>query len=506
MYKVLLVDDCRADVMGISENLDWKKLDCEIVAVAYNGQEGVEKALEYKPDIIITDVSMPILSGIEMTKILRAKMDNIFFVFISCFDEFSYIKSAMDEDAVAYILKPIKIEELVKAVEKVVKKLEEKKQYNELQISLNPQASSLMNDFFAEALLNSKFDKEYAAYLGISDEDIFNMAIIRVDDSLYSFSKAYDVLNTMKSLISELLHDNKFCLLDFGIDMLVVLSWDKEIEIADYNLILENIKSEIANEYGYVFNVTVNMSHCKFTDLSNQFSSLQSSANTDRNISENVSSRDLYVGLTNVLFGEDYEEIRLFVDKLIVEYNLKNINHLRALCIQIINVVITILTEYNGKFSEIIGDEFVVWNRLLSINSIGDINKWLDDTLFKTREYLVSQTKNIDRYEALVGKVRNYIDEHYFSYTVIDEIAEQLQLSAGYINLIFKKHIGQTLFSYTVNKRMKKAKELLSDESISITKISQMVGYSSNAYFATAFKKTTGMSPKKYRNHILGIR
>ena len=91
------------------------------------------------------------------------------------------------------------------------------------------------------------------------------------------------------------------------------------------------------------------------------------------------------------------------------------------------------------------------------------------------------------------------------SYTVIDEIAQKLQLSVGYINLIFKKNKKQTLFSYTVNKRIEKSKELLKDDSLSISKISRMVGYSSNAYFATAFKKTVGVTPMQYRNRILGI-
>ena len=73
------------------------------------------------------------------------------------------------------------------------------------------------------------------------------------------------------------------------------------------------------------------------------------------------------------------------------------------------------------------------------------------------------------------------------------------------INMIFKKNKKQTLFSYTVNKRIEKSKELLKDDTLSVSKISRMVGYSSNAYFATAFKKTVGVTPMQYRNRILGI-
>ena len=166
---------------------------------------------------------------------------------------------------------------------------------------------------------------------------------------------------------------------------------------------------------------------------------------------------------------------------------------------------IILFEEYDKNFYEIVGDELVIWNDLIHLDSAENIKRWMNDMLAKLRSYFLLQTNNADRYEALVDKVCKYIDENYHSYTVIDEIARKLNLSVGYINMIFKKNKKQTLFSYTVNKRIEKSKELLKDDTLSVSKISRMVGYSSNAYFATAFKKTVGVTPMQYRNRILGI-
>ena len=508
MYNVLLVDDCRADINGIKENIDWEKLNCEIVACAYDGQDGIDKALVYKPDIIITDVSMPMLDGIEMTKILHSKLERTYFIFISCFEDFSYIKSAMDEEAVAYVLKPIKIEELTRVVEKAAAKIETRKKYENSESDLNTESKTILNHFFTELLLNFNIDKSYAEYVGISEEDVFHMAVVKIDDSSYSAHNLHRLLRSVIQIGEKFLSGGKCCLLEFGINMLVIVSWDKDITNAEYNLILEKIKSEAVRAYGDIFCMTVDHNLCGFGELSNRFNQLNMIRQTSvpkYEHKQDISVRNLYNRLSRVLFDEKTEQNSELIEKIIADDGLDDLNYLKALCIQMINVINIILFEYNANFYEIVGDELVVWNDLLHLDSAESIKRWLNDILVKLRRYFLLQTSNIDRYEALVDKVCKYIDENYHSYTVIDEIAQKLQLSVGYINLIFKKNKKQTLFSYTVNKRIEKSKELLKDDSLSISKISRMVGYSSIAYFATAFKKTVGVTPMQYRNRILGI-
>ena len=87
MYKILIVDDSIQDINGLLNHIDWKALDCEVVATALNGAEGIEKATELSPDIIISDVSMPVVDGIEMTKKLNEILPDIQYIYISCFDD-----------------------------------------------------------------------------------------------------------------------------------------------------------------------------------------------------------------------------------------------------------------------------------------------------------------------------------------------------------------------------------------------------------------------------------
>lgn len=509
MYRVLLVDDCRADVNGIKDNINWKNLNCEIAACAFDGQDGVNKALEYKPDIIITDVSMPILDGIEMTKILRSKMETAYFIFISCFEDFSYIKSAMDEEAVAYVLKPVKIDELTRAVEKAITKLENRKKYESGKTAANKEPKPILENFFTELLLNFNIDKSYAEYVGISEDDVFNMAVLKINDSSYSAHNMHKILHSVKKIGEKFFHGEKYCLLEFGLNTLVFISWDISIDSAEYNLILENIKSEAVKECGDIFAMTSGQTFCGFSELSNRFNMLnmiRQPSVSEHEHRQDISVRDLYNRISRALFDEKVGQSGDLTDEIFADDGANDINYLKAICIQVINVInIILFEEYDKNFYEIVGDELVIWNDLIHLDSAENIKRWMNDMLAKLRSYFLLQTNNADRYEALVDKVCKYIDENYHSYTVIDEIARKLNLSVGYINMIFKKNKKQTLFSYTVNKRIEKSKELLKDDTLSVSKISRMVGYSSNAYFATAFKKTVGVTPMQYRNRILGI-
>ena len=132
-----------------------------------------------------------------------------------------------------------------------------------------------------------------------------------------------------------------------------------------------------------------------------------------------------------------------------------------------------------------------------------NIRQWMMNMLLTVQEYLKKETVKADRYEALVAEIKSFINLHYPSPTIIEEGAEAVHLSANHANSIFKKATGQTLFNYTVEKRLQHAKALMADKALSISDIAQTVGYSSSAYFATAFKKNTGMSPMQYRSRLL---
>ena len=197
MYSVLLVDDCSADLDGLVSHINWALLGCEVVGTAKNGEDGFKQAKKLNPHIVITDVSMPKTDGITMTKQIKEILPETKFIYISCFDDFSYVKSAMDNNVSAYILKPIKTEELEEAIAKVtgqlIKNLEAQKPTR--------RTPSSAENFLSDLLFGSELDQEYAMLLGIPFNDRFRVGLIKFrDDCDIKTDRMYSELFEIKSL------------------------------------------------------------------------------------------------------------------------------------------------------------------------------------------------------------------------------------------------------------------------------------------------------------------
>ena len=184
-YSVMIVDDCVEDINGIKKYIDWDKLECEVVETANNGEAGLEKALDIRPNIIISDVSMPKLSGIDMIQKLSGELPNTQFIFISCFDKSEFLKDAIDNNVSSYIFKPINLKELTNAIEKSVKKLKIKDNYLQLETKITEQVNKnigfLFERFMTDLLYLSNYSESLADFLGISRDDKYMISVIKVD-------------------------------------------------------------------------------------------------------------------------------------------------------------------------------------------------------------------------------------------------------------------------------------------------------------------------------------
>ncbi|SFO34779.1 two-component system, response regulator YesN [Pseudobutyrivibrio sp. UC1225] len=120
MTKVLIVDDEKYVRLGIKNDTDWSLIDCEVVGEAANGQEGLEKAKELKPDVVISDIKMPKMTGIEMSEILLEKYPDMKVIFLTAYDEFEYARAAIRIGASDYLLKPFEDGSLEGAIQRLL--------------------------------------------------------------------------------------------------------------------------------------------------------------------------------------------------------------------------------------------------------------------------------------------------------------------------------------------------------------------------------------------------
>ena len=147
MYKLLIVDDNQIQIQSLLDFVDWKKFGITEIVTAYNGQEGLEAFQAARPDIVITDVVMPIMDGVEMTKKIRELDPNAKFIFVSCYENFGYLKQAMDNDVVAYLLIPIDPAAVEEAINKLIHEIEEERRIESMEHLLDESLDVFRENF-----------------------------------------------------------------------------------------------------------------------------------------------------------------------------------------------------------------------------------------------------------------------------------------------------------------------------------------------------------------------
>lgn len=152
MDKVLIVDDEYLVRLGLSETIDWNSLGYEVIGTAQNGAVGLELARELKPDLIISDVRMPVMDGLDMAKTLFDENADLAVIVYSGYKDFEYAHRALDSGVAGFLLKPIENEELIKRVKEVTQKLREKRLGNKMLGQFRQNAPKLRKQLFSDLL------------------------------------------------------------------------------------------------------------------------------------------------------------------------------------------------------------------------------------------------------------------------------------------------------------------------------------------------------------------
>ena len=163
MFSVLIVEDNISDREGIKGLIDWGKLGIEVAGLAVDGFDGYNQAINLRPDFILTDVAMPVMDGIEMTRKLKAELPQTKFIFMSRFDDLEFLKNAIHLEVYGYILKPIDLSELTDAMEKIrnLRQSElEREQYEEKLKKQIKESMPVLQEKFFKDLLYGKLENE----------------------------------------------------------------------------------------------------------------------------------------------------------------------------------------------------------------------------------------------------------------------------------------------------------------------------------------------------------
>ncbi|OOM75660.1 putative response regulatory protein [Clostridium puniceum] len=512
--KILVVDDEFIMRQGITHMIAWEQEGFQIIGQASNGQEALEMIKNNTPDIIISDVVMPQLDGIELAKSIQANYPQIQIIILSSFSDFEYVKSSFQNGAVDYILKPsLNPSEMLKTLKKLSSKIKNNIQTNDNIANIN--INNLLNRFLLGFDANINFD-----YLNsIFTYPCFCLFGLNAKKIYDSYDKRNEII---KFIITEI--NNEF-----------PTSQNYNIQIA--NIENENIVIVLNfenNNYNTLLNKLTNVSEIVSNSFKEAFFVLSKTFDSIDNIKD-IYEKDFLI-LTQQYFYN--KNVHLFcsenfkIPSTIDKFNFKRFteyisimqfqNGFEMLTDHISRSITTrTLTEFelktliqNSFYNVISSLEYLNFDSSI-LNSLKqdcfhkiDSIKYAEDLVVAYELLLTRINEIIDKYENkinshMINKIIQYIHDHYDEQLTLAEVSKLFNFNYSYLSAYFSSHNDEGFNEFLNKIRIQKSCDFLKQD-IPISDISSMVGYSDHSYFCKVFKKFTGLTPSNFRKN--GIR
>lgn len=531
MLKVFLVEDEFVVREGIKNNIDWKAHGYEFCGEASDGELAFPMIQKLKPDIVITDIRMPFMDGLFLSRLIKKELPQIEIIILTGHEEFEYAKEAIKIGIAQYLLKPINGEELLKEVDAVAVKINEKREEVEIK-------EKYKRDMEENYLQERKTLFQYLVTGSKSVQELLEMADrLNIDLS----SLWYNII-LLKAQVADHSHDEySDSLIDIERMMKMLddethlLSFDRNLEgkallfRADSEEKLEKLQEEylcrfkeILQNYGQIrFFVGIGQPVNRLRELPASFESasrafahrylvdeslILNSVNLEQrnyldrdefNLSD-VSPKQIDRGkIREFLKFGDREETIYFVEEFFKDIGSSVVksNMFRQYIIMDVYFCIVDFLE-DLKFNK---EELEIFDVNATVmQSEENAMKYIVEALDKALE--MREKMAVNRYGHVVDEVMHYIEENYADDELsLNLIASHVNFSPNHLSMIFSQQTGQTFIKYLTEYRMKKAKELLRCTGKRSSVISTEVGYKDSHYFSYLFKKTQGMTPTQYR-------
>ncbi|MDO5415654.1 MAG: AraC family transcriptional regulator [Lachnospiraceae bacterium] len=527
MIKLLIADDEPLVQIGIKSMLEWADYGIEICGTAMNGKIALDMIEEYSPEIVITDIKMPIMNGLDLIKNCRETYGSIpLFLILTSYEEFTLIKQALSYQVVDYLVKlELNAETLSAAIVRAKKRLEELQASEAMKRGGGRPLLQSYHDKFFLRLLHNLFESQEQFDLQVRDLklDFSDRCYLASHGEIHSDTagqmdnaKQVNLFSSSLQMLREILGRHLPCYV-IGLDMrhfCVIFHFPsmEELNLEKIREAWDNACQMVHNYFNVWLTAGLGSAVEDAMSISETYQEARQSFNLadkdhpviffekqDEDSRKNAFNLGIFkTDLTRAF--EEFEADILYdtlteISELFAAHPKRLLQVLDGAC-SILYLSMSLLPEGEENISRIFSDSPDGYRSIYQMNSVPQVIQWLNTLRDGLCELL--RSKRVTYKEHVIANIQKYINNHIEDRLSLNDVAAVFGLSPNYLSTLFKKTCSIGFSEYITQKKIQRAKTLLLEQDLKIYEIADRLGFESAFYFSKVFKKVEGLSPREY--------
>lgn len=535
-YRVVIVEDLLSDRSELKDALSrLQSVRATVVAEAANGRDALERCREHKPDIVITDIEMPVMNGLQLARAIAVEFPGTRILFVTAHDHFEYARRALFLNVYAYLLKPVDISELGRCIGEICRDLSESERQEHEEATLRKVLDdhrSLLIDGILKDLVRGSIapDEGLAAKLAflrvpVNPSCRVLLWLVEIDDldalsgSLPADGREALILAVFRRLRE--LHadwpDVVFARMDdsHGAGILHAAGSHSDEQLVERAVTRCREIEELFGASDISITIALSPGVTVFDHLPFQYERcdyiLRSKYQVGKgrllsihDVPESASTaqidmsrlvRNLRVYLNSGLEESALGMVRASFDDWSAGVD---VVRTRGLSYSIIAALSVVLAEHALAIDDIMGLDHSVWDHVQTLETHSDAVAWVSTLIETVRSELAVSRESKSR--LVVRRVFEAISVADFRNLTVGLLADSVGYSPTHLNRIVRAETGRSVSEHIHEQKMERAKARLSDPSVRLYEIAGELGFSHTAYFSAVFRKSTGMRPSEFRD------
>ena len=516
MPRVFLVEDESTIRSTLRDTVPWGQLGYEFVGEATDGEMALPLIGSTHPDVLITDIKMPFMDGLSLSKLVLKEFPNTKIIIISGYDDFEYARQAIEIGVEQYLLKPITKANLMKVLREVKEKIELEQEQRNYQAQFqrdSQEYEQFARRSFMEQVVAGKLSVqqiyEDAGRLGLElKAQSYCIALFSAMGETYSDTDA----RVREDLLGHFMKHPEYLLLRWNLTTYMLLIMGEKNRMDSY---IQSCIAAITNRYSVYdgtkpWYVAVGMTAGRLSQLPECYPDTHvltsetvktpdaGTANSDlENFDVNKFNQEI---LLEIMRSAAPEEIPNIISEFLLDISeaVRSQPFCHYVMLSTRFTAIQFVTSLGVKQEKLL--EGVTCQDLMEQTvEMQDLRRYMSEFLMQAVKIRIARSAN--QYKDILGRAVDYIDAHFTDDSLsLNMVAKEVNISANYLSAVFSQEMKSTFVEYVTSKRMAKAKELLRTTDKHSGEIALEVGYKDPHYFSFLFKKTQGLTTREYRS------